>query len=120
MIPVFNKNGKTIAWLKDSIVFAKDGSKALAFIEQENIFSYSSKHLGIFQNGYFRDKKGDAIAFIKGASGDPFPPRPAIPPFPPRPCIPPEPPTPSVPSVSARASLAWSQTDWEAYINGDG
>ena len=120
MILVFNKNGKTIAWLKDSIVFTKDGRKALAFIEQENIFSYSSKHLGIFQNGYFRDEKGDAIAFIKGASGDPFPPRPAISPFPPKPCTPPASPAQSVPSVPIKASPSWSQTDWEVYINGDG
>ncbi|WP_442892008.1 4-fold beta flower protein [Chryseobacterium sp. VD8] len=111
MTPIYDRHGRTIAWINNNFIYHLSGRQVLAFINNNSVFTYGSRHLGRFSNGFFRDRNGNAIAFIQGATNGPIPPIPQIPPIPPIPAIPPIPPIPPI------DSLSWSNLTWENFIN---
>lgn len=117
MIPIFDKSGKPVSWIKNGVIFDLSG-EAQAFILEEHIFTYTRKYVGTLNQGYFRDQRGHAIAFIQGATGGPALPIPATLPIPPVAVIPPIKPVPPIPPIPPIGSLSWSEIDWEVYING--
>lgn len=117
MKPVFDRNGRTIAWINNNYIYNLSGNKVLAFNNKNSIFNYGGKHLGRLNNGFFRDKNGNAVAFLQGAKGGPVIPITQIPPIPPIPTIPPIPPIPSIPTIPSIDSYNWSNLTWESFIN---
>ncbi|MGJ8689983.1 MAG: 4-fold beta flower protein [Gammaproteobacteria bacterium] len=99
MEPIFDKNGRVMAWLND-----------------KNIYHLNGQHLGIFDGGVYRDHRGGVVAFIRGGSGGPVFPVPSVPPVPPVPSVPPVPAVPSVPPAPSVPSLGWG-IDWGQFIN---
>ena len=69
---VFARNGVVAKVFVSDGVFYDYGGRPLAFLDHENIVSYSGKHLGWFHDGYVRDEQGDAVAFTEGAHGGPL------------------------------------------------
>ncbi|MDA9555318.1 hypothetical protein N9R54_03700 [Pelobium sp.] len=114
MTPIYNRQGRTIAWINNNFIYDFFGRQVLGFINNNSVFTYGSRHLGRFINGFFRDKSGHAVAFVQGAKSGPLPPIAQIPPIPPIPVIPPTPPIPPIPPID---SLSWSNLTWENFIN---
>lgn len=107
MQPIFNRQGQTISWIRERELFNLQGI-SIGFLNNNAVFNLQSNYKGTFTSGFFRDRNGNAVAFIRGASNGPIPPIPSIPPIPPIPNIPPIAPIPS---------LGWSQINWNEFIN---
>lgn len=90
---------------------------SVPFIEGKNVFSYSGKYLGEFEDGFFWDMYGNAVAFVEGASNGPLTPITEIPPIPPIHPIPPIPPVPPIPPIPPIHSLGWSQMTFEDFLS---
>ena len=117
MKPIYDKHGRTVGWLKEDTIYDLNGTPR-AYIREGAIFNYSADYIGRLDCGFFRDRDGDAVAFIEGASGGPLPPVPEVPPAPPVLAIPPVPPVPPVPPIPAISSLSWSNLAWEEFLRG--
>jgi 4-fold beta-flower domain-containing protein len=116
MNPIFGPSGRVVAWLRGTNIYDLDGSHA-AVINGNNVYGHRGQQLGTFTKGFFRDARGGAVAFVRGASVGPVPPVPAVPPVPPVPQIPPIPAVPAIPRVPAVPLLSWG-TSWALFING--
>ncbi len=77
----------------------------------------AGEHLGLLLGRFFRDHRGDAVAFLPGAIGGPILPSPSPGPNPPIPSIPPSPAKPFIPPIPAIPSLDWGLS-WQEFING--
>ena len=117
MEPIFAPSGTLVGWLENDVVF-DTASRHIAHIQGGAVYTYTSRQLGYFDNGYFRDKVGDAVAFMGGCTGGPLPPIPPIPPIPAIPAIPPIAPIAPIASVPRVPSLSWSRLGWMEFING--
>jgi hypothetical protein len=115
--PIYDRNGRAVGWLKDDVVYDTDGSPR-AFIKKGNVCNYKDEYLGRLTYGFFRDKDGYAVAFMRGAKGGPIPPIPEIAPVPPIHAILPIPPIPAIPPVPPIPSLSWSSISWEEFLKG--
>jgi hypothetical protein len=118
MKPIFDYRGATVGWLDSERVLDIQGND-LAFVRGGCVYSYLGDYLGTFDRGYFRDRHGDAVAFIKEASSGPLRPLTEIPPVPPVPPIRPVPPIPELPPIPPLPTLAWSQSSWDEFLAGE-
>ena len=91
MNPIYDREGQVVGWKNDENIYDLDGSHAAVRIK-ENVYGPSGEHLGLLLEGFFRDHRGDAVAFLSGAIGGPILPSPSLPPDPP------------IPSTSAQPS----------------
>jgi hypothetical protein len=115
MCPVFERSGKTVGWINDGVIFDM-AQQARAFIRGESVYNFQGRYLGRLENGFLRDPRGNAVAFLTGAtSGPPMPitenPRPPVLPIPHSLPIPKEAP---IPQVSSRM---WSSINWEQFLS---
>jgi hypothetical protein len=118
MEPIFDRNGKTVGWLREDVVYDLDGAN-LAFVFRGALFEYNGKHVGSFSNKFFLDEEGKAVAFVRGARGAIVPPLPSAIPIPPKPMTTPSPArttTISVPSMPPVHSLTWSDKPWAVLV----
>jgi hypothetical protein len=79
----------------------------------------TGNYLGRMEQGYIRDQRGDAVAFMRGATGAPLTPSPRVVPTPPmtwpiRSAV-----TPRVIPYAASPSVRWSLKDWEVFLSVD-
>ncbi len=112
---IFDPQGKTVGWLYGTDVLAM-GGWPVAFVADENVFTYTGRYAGRLEAGFFRDQAGRAVAFTQGAKGGPIPPIPEIPPVPLIPGIPPIQPIPPIPPVPSVPLLTWSPMVWDEYL----
>lgn len=117
MKPIFNRHGRTIGWLDNGIIYDRKNCYR-AFIRNGNIFTYEALHLGIVDEGIFRDKKGFCIAFMDDAFADPMLPIPEITPNPPVLTTPPATPIPPTPPKVSSVSYYWNPLKWEVFLDG--
>ena len=120
MLPVYGRCGTVIAWLDDEVVFDMCG-RWVAFVDDESVYSFAGKLLGFFEDGWFRDQRGDGVAFMKGCSDE----GPVLPvleeaPFPPSLSFPPIPATPHNLAVSPMPGVDWSLQTWNEFVAGSG
>jgi len=118
MEPIYDRNGKTVGWLKANIIYDTAGIPR-AFLRKGAIFNYDGEYLGRLVRGYFRDKNGDAVAFLHGAEGGPVIPVHEAPPIPPIFAIPPVSPVTPMPPLAPISSLNWSDLNWEEFLRGE-
>lgn len=118
MTPVYDQQGICVAWLDDRSILDSSG-RHRALIENTAVYGYDGKYLGTFEDGYFRDRQGYAVAFVEGAAGGPLTPLPQLPPLPPFPMLAPLPPLLPIPPIPAIPRFAWSPDGWEAYLQGE-
>ena len=117
MKPIFDRRGKTVAWLNGNVI-VDNTNRCKAFIANDSVYNYSSKHLGVLDGGRFRDHQGDTVAYVDGAGGvGPLLPIHEIPPIPSIPPIPPIPPVPSIPPIPAIPTFDWSRYSWDQFLN---
>jgi len=117
MNPIYDKNERTVGWLAENVIYDIDDTPR-AFIGNGAVFNYEGDYIGMPNSGFFRDKTGDAVAFMEGASGGPLLPVLEVAPVPPVPAIPPVPPIPPTPPVPPVPSLSWSNLGWEEFLKG--
>src|SRR5438105_14839201 len=115
MEPIFDRNGRPVGWLTNDVVHEHSG-RARAFVDNGAVVNYRVQHLGWLDSGYFRDRAGDAVAFLRDASNGPLPPMPSVPPAPPVPTAHPVSPVPAVTPPPPAPTLNWSNLDWEHYL----
>jgi hypothetical protein len=117
--PIYNRFGKTVGWITNDFIFDRAGH-ACAFVWNGAVVSYSGGHRGHFEQGFFRDWEGHAVAFVEGAAGGPL--TPLTEPPPPLPALqlptkrPPATAVPAAPTTT-RFSLSWSREDWAQFLS---
>lgn len=116
MRPIYDPQGSVVAWLDDDRIIDLSGQHT-ALISSTSVITYSGKQMGMFEDGFFRDSGGGAVAFIENASGGPILPIAQIPPVPPVPTIPPIPPIPLIPYVPPVPLLSWSYLSWNDFLS---
>ena len=116
MTPIFNRHGATISWIRGRELFNLQG-RSIGFLNNDAVFNLQANYKATFTNGFFRDRNGSVVAFVRGATNGPIPPIPNIPPIPPIPNIPPIHPIPPIPPIRPIPSLRWSSIDWNSFIN---
>jgi len=115
MEPIFNSRGQVVGWLKGDLVLDRN-NRYRALVRNGNVFSFRGAHLGTFDSGFFRDKSGHCVSFLKGAQGGPITPITQISPIPPIPPVAPIAPIPPIPPIPPIGSLSWSYQDWEGFL----
>jgi 4-fold beta flower protein len=125
MEPIFDRSGGTVAWLDNDVIRDRAG-RAVAFIprhtssQQAAVYSYAPEHLGYLGDGFFRDIKGDAVAFLASHAHGPITPIPGLPPLPPLPAIAALPPFAPLPPIAPLPTYNWSRLCWADFVEGQG
>jgi hypothetical protein len=117
MKPIFDRKGDVIAWLDGQFAFNMQGRQLSLYRDYESIVSLHGKYLGFFKSGFFRDKQGYAVAFVKGASVGPELPVLQMAPLPPALDVAVFPSSPVLPPYPNVAKLTWSELGWQGYLN---
>ena len=117
MKPLFDRQGRTVAWLDGEDIYNLNGSHA-GHVDEDGIYLRTGARRGSFSDGFFRDARGHAVAFVEGASNGPLTPITQIPPIAPIPAMPPIPPIPPISPIPPIPSLSWSSLDWPAFLRG--
>lgn len=68
---IFDRSGAVVGWLDRENVFDRASRSWVAFVREDVVFAIDGAALGIFRFGFFRDRRGGAVAFIRGASRGP-------------------------------------------------
>jgi hypothetical protein len=118
MDAIFDREGSPIAWRHRDAIFDNAG-QPLAIVRARAVFSLAGQALGRFEDGFYRDLDGHAVAFEAGATGGPLPPVPHPTGAQPKWAeLPREPALGAIPPAPRMRSRAWSQTTWDAFITG--
>lgn len=84
MEAIFDRKAILVAGLSDDaeVVYSLQ-MRPVAYVSSGALYTYGSHHLGYFDKGFFRDRRGRAVAFVRKHSGGPITAIPPIPPVPP-------------------------------------
>lgn len=76
-VTFYNVEGRNIAWSSGTqdypTIFLLDGTP-VAWIADNALYDYSGNYLGWFQDGWVRDRAGNAVFFTAEATGGPVKP----------------------------------------------
>jgi hypothetical protein len=69
MEALYYQSGKVYAWLDETTwrIIGPRGNN-LAFIEGESVYDWHGRHIGWWQHGHIRDKRGSVALFTAGAT----------------------------------------------------
>ena len=115
MEPIFDSSGQVVGWISDGSLVNRSNDH-VAFLHEGAVFSYQRGHLGTFDQGFFRDQNGHAVAFVEGAHGGPVKPIQSVPPVPAVPPVPPVQPVAPVAPIPPNPSLSWSSLSWDEFM----
>src|SRR5688572_28920063 len=112
MKPIFSPQAQVEAWYKADAIYDENGHPR-AIVRNDSLYTLNGNYLGRIEQGYIRDQRGDAVAFMRGATGAPIVPTPRVIPtapmtWPIRAAV-----TPRVTPYAAAPSVRWSLKDWE-------
>lgn len=68
----YDVSGFPIAYTEDDIHIYLYSGEAVAYLEEESVYSYSGKHLGWFIDGWILDNEGRCVFFTDDAIGGPI------------------------------------------------
>ncbi|WP_368667006.1 4-fold beta flower protein [uncultured Winogradskyella sp.] len=115
MVPIFDSNGFTVAWLSGDDIYDRKGI-FLGYIDKQTVYDTTSNYCGTLRKSFFRDIKGYVVAFLKDAKNGPV--LPVLKPLPTKPIrksksiIKPKSPIPPPKSVKSQ----WSKLGWHDFI----
>lgn len=118
MEPIYDRHGHLAGWLEFDIVYSDLGCPR-AFIHGGALFSFAPAYLGWFDNGYFRDDTGAAVAWIRRCHGGPIAPAPTYTGERPYLQYATLPPLAPLAPLRPLAAHAWSPTTWADYLGRD-
>ena len=114
---IYDRRGRVVGWIVDGSDIFSRANHYIGFVEDTNVFNRRAGYLGEFDDGFFRDRNGRAVAFVDGATHGPITPVTQIPPISPiHPITPVRPVTPVTP-VSPVNSLSWSPIAFNEFIH---
>jgi hypothetical protein len=116
MKSIFDRKGNPIAWLDGQFAFNLSGQQLNQYRDYESLLSLQGKYLGYFGTGFFRDRQGYPVAFVRGAHVGPELPVLQVPPLPPALDIPVFPVLTTLPPFPEVAKLTWSKLSWEQFL----
>jgi len=70
----YEAKGFPIAYTEDDIHIYLYSGEAVAYIEEDSVYSYSGQHLGWFIDGWILDNEGRCVFFTDDAIGSPIQP----------------------------------------------
>ena len=73
-IEFYSKSGDPIAYMEDGQHIYLFSGRPVAFLSGDAVYLFSGKHIGWFEDGWIRDKKGKVVFFTSDASGGPIKP----------------------------------------------
>lgn len=117
MQPIYHKNGHIAGWLEKDEVLDPAG-KPCAFLEGDALFNFAGTYLGVLEKGFFRDRTGDAVAYVPGATGGPMLPISDMQPLPPLPLVAPPRPFTESPPIPPLGTIRWSVLPWPIFLSG--
>jgi hypothetical protein len=97
MEPIRNRSGKVVAWMGANKTIYTLSGRPVGRLNVTAFHQFSGSYIGTYSNGFFRDRRGHAVAFTSGARGGPLPPLGALAPIPPIPHLAPIPSIPVIP-----------------------
>lgn len=115
MEPLYNSAGHVCAWIKGDTIRDRDGT-VVAFVRGEHIFTTRGRTIGRLHQGDIRDKRGNIVAWLNGATGGPSRPVRSVTPVKPIAGVTPVRPVEPVAPVWPVPSLGWSSQSWGAFI----
>ena len=115
MEPIYDRSGAVVAWLDGGTIYDRSGQPR-AFAKRDAVFTFSSRYVGRYQKGFFRDRWRNAVAFTEGAAGGPPLPLKHLTPQRPLKGLKPLPPVTPVPPVAPIATFNWSTLQWQQYL----
>lgn len=65
----YNSHGKPIAYSENGTDIYLFNGQPIAYLSGDAVYSYNGKHLGWFEKGWIRDKKGYCVFFTENATG---------------------------------------------------
>jgi hypothetical protein len=114
--PVFDRKGWGVGWILNNVLF-DNGGMAQAFIKNDGVFRFDGGYLGQVEDGFFRDRSGDVVGWLKGATGGPLLPTTLSSGEPPSIArVPTIPLDDLVAAKPASPSLSWSKLDFTQYL----
>lgn len=105
---LYGRDGRPTHYVNNDGTLYTWGGSPIGFVNGEEIYTSSGRHVGRLSNGWMRDRSENAVAFTAGASGGPIPPVPAVPPVKSIPSIPPIRGIPQIPPIPAIPTFGWS------------
>jgi hypothetical protein len=116
---IFDRLGDVVGWLDEGAIFDPTSRRWVAFVTDDLVLTPGGHVLGFCRLGFFRDRRGGAVAFTREASRGPEVPA-DLPKLAP-PTLPPKPARArqrlrSLPPLPV-AGVRWG-TDWWSFIHG--
>jgi len=69
MDPLYDQRGRVYAWLETATGrFIGLGGQQLAFLAGDNVYNWSGAHLGWWEHGHMRDRRGAVVVFLANAT----------------------------------------------------
>lgn len=117
MEEIFDRLGNVVGWLDEGAIFDRTSRRWVAFVTDDLVHTPGGHVLGFFRLGFFRDRRGGAVAFTNGASRGPEVPA-SLPKLAP-PTLPPKPARARIRSLPPLpvAGVRWG-TDWWSFVHG--
>ena len=115
MQAIYNKQGRTCAWLSGKDIYDASGH-FIGYLINNAVYNHKSMYCGTLKQSFFRDIGGHVVAFLSGAKNGPA--LPSLKPIPSRPIKKPRPSskvTPPPPSPKP-LKFGWSKLDWEDFM----
>lgn len=115
MEPIYGQSGQVVGWLSEDRLVALNG-RTVGRLYDDAVHREDGSHIGYFNEGVFRDNRGDTVAFIDGASGGPMKPMKHVRPVQPVQHVQPVRAVRHVRNVRAVRSLSWSPNSFDQYL----
>jgi hypothetical protein len=116
---IFDRRGEVVGWIGEEgteITVYNIKGNPKAFLKRHSVVTFNKIYLGSFKRGYFRDKNGDAVAFVEGALGEPPVPKVKIDIIPPKAILLPRPSLKEKLPVSPIPRPSWSDMTFDSFL----
>lgn len=105
----YDRNGHATHYVNEDGTLYSWGGQPMGFLQGEELYATSGRHVGRISDGWLRDQRGNAIASSASASGGPMKPMRSLPSLKSLPSLAPLRGLASLPPLAPLPSLSWSQ-----------
>lgn len=74
MEPIYGPDGAVVAWNENNEIVRDLQGRVIGWLFDDAVHGTRGHHVGYFDDGLFRDKRGAVVAWMSGASGGPVKP----------------------------------------------
>jgi hypothetical protein len=66
---IYDGSGSLVGFIDGDFIFDRATEEWVAYLSGELVYAGGAKVLGFLHDGFFRDLRGNSIAFVRGAKG---------------------------------------------------